>query len=86
MEYIEEGMATVQTRAMPCGLPVIATTNTGVEDLFKDGVEEFIIPIRDQQAILEKVLYLYEHGEARQHMAQAALQRVKTIGGGVVGR
>ena len=78
---LEEGLALVQAQAMACGLPVIATTNTGAEDLFTDGVEGFIVPIRDPEAIREKVIYLYEHPEVRQEMAQAALQRVKSMGG-----
>ena len=45
-----KGMALVQGQAMACGCPVIATTNTGAEDLFTDGVEGFIVPIRDPDA------------------------------------
>ena len=78
---IEEGLALVQAQAMACGLPVIATTNTGAEDLFTDGVEGFIVPIRDPDAIREKVLYLYERPEVRQEMSRAALRRVRTLGG-----
>jgi glycosyltransferase involved in cell wall biosynthesis len=66
---------------MACGLPVIATTNTGAEDLFTDGVEGFIVPIRNPEAIREKVLYLYEHREIRKEMARAALERVRSLGG-----
>jgi len=51
---IEEGLALVQGQAMACGVLVVATTNTGAEDLFSDGVEEFIIPIRNPEAIREK--------------------------------
>ena len=78
---IEEGLALVQAQAMACGLPVIATTNTGAEDLFTNGVEGFIVPIRSPEAIREKVLYLYEHPEEREKMARAALRRVKALGG-----
>ena len=78
---IEEGLALVQAQAMACGLPVVATTNTGAEDLFTDGIEGFIVPIRDPEALREKVLYLYEHPEVRDEMAQAALQRVQSLGG-----
>jgi len=76
-----EGLSLVMAQAMACGLPVIATTNTGAEDLFTDDAEGFIVPIRDPQAIRDKVLYLYENPKVRDRMAQAALQRVKTIGG-----
>ncbi len=78
---VEEGLALVQAEAMACGLPVIATTNTGAEDLFTDGVEGFIVPIRDPEAIREKVLMLYRDRQLREQMAQAALRRVRAIGG-----
>ncbi len=78
---IEEGLALVQAQAMACGLPVIATTNTGAEDLFTDGLQGFIVPIRDPKAIREKILYLYEHLDLRDAMAQAALERMERLGG-----
>jgi glycosyltransferase involved in cell wall biosynthesis len=66
---------------MACGLPVIATTNSGAASLFTDGQEGFIVPIRDPGAIRQKVLYLYEHPDVRDAMAQAARQRVQRLGG-----
>lgn len=81
MPSVEEGLALVQAQALACGLPVIATTNTGGEDLFTDGVEGFTVPIRSPEAIREKILYLYEHPEAREEMSRAALKRVATLGG-----
>jgi len=78
---LQEGLALVQAQAMACGLPVIATKNTGAEDLFTDGIEGFIVPIRSPEAIREKVVYLYEHPEVREEMARAALKRVKSMGG-----
>jgi glycosyltransferase involved in cell wall biosynthesis len=66
---------------MACGLPVIGTTNTGAASLFTDGKEGFIVPIRDPVAIREKILYLYEHPEVREAMAQAARKRVQRLGG-----
>jgi glycosyltransferase involved in cell wall biosynthesis len=81
MASVEEGLAMVQAQAMACGLPVIATTNTGAEDLFTDGVEGFIVPIRDPEAIRDKVLYLYENPELREEMSRAALRRVRSICG-----
>lgn len=78
---IEEGLALVQAQAMACGLPVIATTNTGAEDLFSDDVEGFIVPIRDPDAIAERIVYLLHQLDCREAMAQAALKRVATLGG-----
>lgn len=78
---IEEGLATVIAQAMACGLPVVATKNTGAVDLITDGIEGFIVPPRDPAALQEKVLYLYENPEVRLQMAHAALERVKRLGG-----
>ena len=78
---IQEGLALVQAQAMACGLPVIATTNSGAGNVFTDGQEGFIVPIRSPEAIREKILYLYEHPAVRHAMAQAARQRVHRMVG-----
>ncbi|MEG9435295.1 glycosyltransferase family 4 protein [Edaphobacter sp. HDX4] len=78
---IEEGLALVQGQAMACGCPVIASTNTGSEDLFSDGVEGFIVPIRDSDAILNRMQQIMEDPALRQRMSEAALTRVKSLGG-----
>lgn len=76
---VEDGFAKVITEAMACGVPVIATTNCGAEDVFTDGVEGFIVPIRDPEAIRQKILYLYEHPDIRDEMAAAALVKARTL-------
>lgn len=78
---IEEGLALVQGQAMACGCPVIASTNTGSEDLFTNGVEGFIVPIRDSSALAERMQQLAEDGALRQRMSEASLARVKLLGG-----
>jgi glycosyltransferase involved in cell wall biosynthesis len=75
---IEEGLAMVQPQAMACGLPVIATTNTGGEDIIRDGVDGFIIPIRSVEALKEKILWMYEHPEERTRMGESAMVRVQS--------
>lgn len=74
---IEEGLAMVQPMAMACGLPVICTTNTGGADLVREGREGFIVPIRDVEALKEKILYFYEHPEAGRNMGKSARLRVQ---------
>jgi glycosyltransferase involved in cell wall biosynthesis len=78
---VEEGLAYVQAQAMACGVPIIATTNTGAEDLFTDGVEGFIVPIRSPEAIREKLEWMMDNSELRDQMASAALERVNSLGG-----
>jgi starch synthase len=78
---IEEGLALVQAQAMSCGCPVIATTNTGAEDLFTNGVEGFIVGIRDPDAIAGCLQKLADDRQLRDRMGAAALARVREIGG-----
>ena len=73
---IQEGMAMVQPQGMACGLPLICTTNTGGDDLIEDGKEGFVIPIRDAEALKEKILFFYENQAACAEMGQAAKERV----------
>jgi glycosyltransferase involved in cell wall biosynthesis len=75
---IEEGLAMVQAQAMACGLPVICTTNTGGAELVREGLDGFILPIRDVDAIKEKILYFYENPDAGHIMGESALRRVQT--------
>ena len=78
---VEEGLALVQGQAMACGCPVVATTATGAEDLFTDGVEGFIVPDRDTAALADRLQQLADDPALRERMSAAALERVKTLGG-----
>ncbi|VTZ23070.1 conserved hypothetical protein [Methylocella tundrae] len=78
---IEEGLALVLAQAMACGCPVIASTNTGAEDIVTDGEEGFIIPIRDVDALTERLQYMADHPDERQAMGTKALAKVQGFGG-----
>jgi alpha-maltose-1-phosphate synthase len=78
---IEEGLALVQGQALACGCPVLCSANTGGEDLFTDGVEGFIVPIRDPAALTERMQQLADDPALQQNMSQAALRRVHLLGG-----
>ena len=78
---IQEGLALVQAQAMACGCPVIASENTGASDLFTDGKEGFIVPIRDPNAIAERLQLLADSPDLQSRMSKAAIQRVKSMGG-----
>lgn len=78
---IEEGLALVQAQAMACGCPVLCSTHTGGEDLLTDGMEGFIVPIRDPVALAERMQRLADDPELQRRMRDAALRRVQSIGG-----
>ena len=73
---IQDGYGMVIPQAMACQLPVICSSNTAGEDIVRTGVDGFVIPIRDVEAIKEKILFLYENPDARLAMGQAARGRV----------
>jgi glycosyltransferase involved in cell wall biosynthesis len=78
MPSIEEGFAMVQFQAMACELPLICTTNTGGEDLIsKDGEEGFVIPIRDVNALKEKILFMYSNQDIAKEMGKRAKQKIQ---------
>ncbi len=58
---IEEGLSMVQLQAMASGLPVLCTPNSGGEEIVDDGINGYILPIRDIEKLKEKILYLYNN-------------------------
>ena len=75
MPSLAEGFGLVYLEALAAGLPVIATPNTGAADILHEGREGFIVPIRDADALAEKLEWAYENREALAEM-QAAARRL----------
>jgi glycosyltransferase involved in cell wall biosynthesis len=69
---IEDGFAYVCAEAMGCGLPVIATMNTGAAELLDPGINGFKVPIRSAAAIAEKIELLYRNRQQALEMGHAA--------------
>jgi glycosyltransferase involved in cell wall biosynthesis len=78
---IQEGFGMVMAQAMACGCPVVASSNTGAADLFNDGDEGFIVPIRDVDTLTARLQELADDPERRSAMGLRALERVKYMGG-----
>jgi glycosyltransferase involved in cell wall biosynthesis len=78
---IEDGFGLVMNQAMACGCPVIASTNTGGPDLIEEGVSGFIVPIRDPQAIADRLQSLADDPVRQEAMSQASLASVRSVGG-----
>jgi glycosyltransferase involved in cell wall biosynthesis len=70
-----EGSATVVYEALSAGLPVVCTFNTG--SVVRDGVEGYIVPIRNSEAIVEKLLHLANHPSVVSEMSASAIVRAK---------
>jgi glycosyltransferase involved in cell wall biosynthesis len=57
---------------MASGLPVIVTEHVGAKDLVEEGVNGFVVPIRDSKAIAERLQWLYQRPDRLREMGQAA--------------
>lgn len=68
-----EGSALVTYEALAAGLPVITSLNAG--SMVRDGVDGFIVPIRDSEALAEKIEVLCVNHELRKWMSQNARER-----------
>ena len=78
---IEEGLAMVMAQAMACGCPVIASNHSGGEDLITDGLEGFIISIRDVPLLTDRLQQMIDQPKLRNEMSIKALEKVQKIGG-----
>ncbi len=67
---LSEGSAYVSYEAMASGLPMVTTPNCGA--VLRDGVEGFLVPPRDVDALAEKILFLYERPDVRTEMGARA--------------
>jgi len=76
---IVEGLPLVLLEAMACGIPVITTPNAGGPDIITDGIEGFIVPIRDQAALKARLEWCYRHPKKLAEMGRAARQKAETM-------
>lgn len=78
---IEDGFGVVMAQAMACACPVIATEHTGARDLYDEGEAGFIVPIRDVDALTQRLQRLIDDPACRARLSANALARVKGMGG-----
>jgi len=73
---IEDGFGMVIPQMMACRIPVITTTNTGGNDLIRNGENGFVIPIRDPRSIAQKIELLYNDRAMLSRMKDQALDTI----------
>lgn len=56
-----EGFGLVLLEAMSCGLPVLTTPHTAGPDIVAEGRDGFIVPIRDVEALKDKLSWAHAH-------------------------
>lgn len=72
-----EGFAYVLLEALVCGLPIVCTPIGGSEEAVEEGVNGFVVPHNDPQALAEKIGLLVRDPELRAEMSRRSLDHSK---------
>jgi glycosyltransferase involved in cell wall biosynthesis len=74
-----EGFGLVVTEALSQGLPVITTSHTCGPDVLTDGREGYLVPVRDPNAIADRLESLAGNRSLLSDMSAAALEKAREL-------
>lgn len=75
--YYREGVPKSLIEACATGRPIITCNSIGCKDVVDDGVNGFLIPVRDSDALAEKLRILIEDKDLRIKMGKAAREKAE---------
>jgi len=70
------GLAALE--AMACGVPIVASRVGGLPEVIDDGVEGYLVPLRDVETMAERSLAILTDPDRREQMGRAARKRAST--------
>ncbi len=73
----QEGVSNAALEGMAAGLPVVTTTAGGMSEVVRNGVDGFVVPVRDIRALADRIKCLLADAELRERMGRAARQRIE---------
>lgn len=74
---VNDALGLVMLEAMACGVPVIASERSGAPDVLRDGLDGFIVPACDPDAIAGRLAALAADPDRTVDMGRSARQRVE---------
>ena len=76
LSSLSEGISNAVLEAMSCGLPVVTTDCGGMREAVRDGIEGFVVPVRDPDEMAAALHKLAQSPELRNKMGRAGRERV----------
>lgn len=76
-DNIVETLPMTLIEAAACGVPAVSTDVGAVRDVVLDGETGFVVPLEDEQALAERILYLLKHPDERHRMGIRARQHAE---------
>jgi len=76
LSSFREGLSNAVMEYMAYSKPVVFTNVGGLHELIEDGQEGFVIPIKDQQAMSEKILYLLRNKDKAAKMGALGKEKI----------
>jgi glycosyltransferase involved in cell wall biosynthesis len=73
----EEGISNAALEAMASGVPIVTTNAGGMAEAVNDGVEGFVVSVRDVTALADRIECLARDAALRARMGQAARIRAE---------
>jgi colanic acid/amylovoran biosynthesis glycosyltransferase len=73
---VYEGIPNVVLEAMAMQIPVVTTKCGGVDEVIENGVDGFITPLYDVEAITQKIIYLYQNPALQEQMGKNARNKI----------
>ena len=73
----EEGLGIVLLEAMACGIPVVSTRCGGPDGVIRHGVDGFLVPLNDPDAMARDLAHLLSDIDINKSLGRAARQRIE---------
>lgn len=75
--YYREGVPKSLIDASAVGRPIVTTNSIGCKDVVDDGVNGFLVPVKNSEALAQKIRILLEDKELRIRMGMAAREKAE---------
>ena len=76
---LNEGMSNAMLEALASGLPILATETGGTEELVENGINGFVIKMKDSKDLAEKIEMILKDEVLRNSMGKASRRKAETM-------